>query len=97
MERKEVIKMFKDIGCKECCMLRDDPESIIPGLLNATNVVIDIKVILKSGVELIIFCQGVLDFTSDDYAGFKDCLIKSYEDIERIEFGQLGSFAIKND
>ena len=89
MKREDIIKMFEDVGCKKCTMFRDDPDSIIEGLLNATGVVIDIDVYLKNGVKLTIFCQGTLDFTNDSYAGFKDTLVHSYEDIESIEFGQL--------
>ena len=89
MKREEIIKMFEEIGCKKCTMLRDDPESIIPGLLDATGIILDIDVYLKGGVKLTIFCQGTLDFTNDNYAGFKDTLIHSYDEIEKIEFGQM--------
>ena len=89
MKREDVIKMFEDIGCKKCTMFKDDPDSVIYGLLDANGVVIDIKVFLTNGVKLSIFCQGTLDFTSDDYAGFKDTLIHDYDAIEKIEFGQL--------
>ena len=80
MERKEIIKMFEDIGCKK---------EGLEGLLDATGVVIDIKVYLTNDICLTIFCQGILDFTSDNYAGFKDTLIDDYSKIEKIEFGQL--------
>ena len=93
MKREEVIKMFEEIGCRQCYMLRDDPESIIHGLLDADNVVIDIDVYLKGDIKLRIFCQGTLDFSTERYAGFKDTLIYGYENIERIEFGQLGGKA----
>ena len=89
MKREEVIKMFEDVGCRKCTMFRDDPDSVIEGLLDANGVVIDIDIYMKSGTRITVFCQGTLDFTNDDYAGFKDTLIHSYEDIERIEFGQL--------
>ena len=95
MEREEIIEMFEKIGCEKCVMLKDDPESIIPGLLNADNVVIDIDVYLKNGVKLTIFCQGIIDLSTERYAGFKDTLIYGYENIERIEFGQLGGKAKK--
>lgn len=95
MERTEVIKMFEEIGCEKCGMFRDDPDSIIPGLLDADNVVIDINVYLTNGVKLTIFCQGTIDLTTERYAGFKDTLIYGYENIERIEFGQLGGKAKK--
>ena len=88
MERTEVIKMFAEIGCEKC-------DSIIPGLLDADNVVIDINVYLTNGVKLTIFCQGTIDLTTERYAGFKDTLIYGYENIERIEFGQLGGKAKK--
>ena len=81
MKREDVIKMFEEVGCKEC--------DGIEGLLDATGVVIDIKIFLKNNVTLRIFCQGTLDFTSNNYAGFKDTLIDGYENIEKIEFGQL--------
>ena len=96
MLREEVIEMFEKIGCKKCTMFRNDPDSVVPGLLDADNVVIDIKVFLKGDIKLTIFCQGTLDFTSDDYAGFKDTLIHGYENIERIEFGQLGGEAVRD-
>lgn len=89
MKREDVIKMFEDIGCKKCTMFRDDPDSIIEGLLDANGVVIDIDVYLKGGIKIGIFCQGTLDFTNDSYAGFKDTLIHGYENIESIDFGQL--------
>jgi len=97
MKRKEVIKMFEDIGCRQCTMYKDDPESIVPGLLDATGVVINIKVYMKGGIELLIFCQGTIDLTTNRYAGFKDTLVYSYDDIESIEFGQLGNKAIHGD
>lgn len=89
VKRKEIIKMFEDIGCKKCTMFKDDPDSVIEGLLDADGIVIDIKVYLKNNCHLTIFCQGILDFTTDSYAGFKDTLIHGYDNIERIEFGQL--------
>ena len=95
MERTEVIKMFEEIGCEKCTMLKDDPDSIIPGLLDADDVVIDIDVYLTNGIKLTIFCQGTIDLTSENYAGFKDCLVYGYENIEKIEFGQLGGKAKK--
>lgn len=89
MKREDVIKMFEDIGCKKCTKFKDDPDSIIEGLLDATGIVIDIKVFLKCGTKLVIFCQGILDFTNDSFAGFKDTLVYDYDSIEKIEFGQL--------
>ena len=93
MEREEIIKMFKDLGCRQCTMLKNDPDSIIPGLLDATDVVLDVKVHLKGDIILTIFCQGILDFSTNHYAGFKDTLIDNYDAIEEIELGQLGSKA----
>lgn len=96
MLREDVIKMFEEIGCKKCTMFKNDPDSILPGLLDADDVVIDIKVYLKGGIKLTIFCQGTLDFTTDSYAGFKDTLIHDYDSIEKIEFGQLGGKAVRD-
>lgn len=93
MKREEIIKMFEEIGCRKCTMFKNDPDSVLPGLLDADDVVIDIKVYLKGNIELTIFCQGTLDFTTNKYAGFKDTLINDYDSIERIEFGQLGGKA----
>lgn len=93
MKREEIINMFTEIGCKQCTMFKNDPDSVVPGLLDANNVIIDIDVYLTNEVKLTIFCQGIIDLTAKEYAGFKDTLIYGYENIERIVFKQLGSQA----
>lgn len=93
MKREEIIDMFTEIGCRQCTMFRDDPDSIIPGLLDADDVVIDIDVYLTNGVKLTIFCQGVIDLSTERFAGFKDTLVYGYENIDKIVFGQLGGKA----
>lgn len=92
MLRKDIIKMFEEIGCKKCKMFKDD-DDYLEGLLDATDVVIDIKINLRGGITIASFCQGTIDLTSDNLAGFKDTIIYEYDDIESIEFGQLGSLA----
>ena len=88
MLREDIIKMFEDLGCRKCTQYRNDPDSIVKGLLDAEGVILDIDVYLKGDIKLKIFCQGILDFTDESYAGFKETIIYGYDNIEKIELGQ---------